>query len=80
MHFKMFSVICFSLDQSKILPSGNGFSLKESEIFLSVKGLTTDLVFFVTFEPLRKNISMHVVFLYPISTLFQTTNCRLFQT
>ena len=26
MHFKMLSAICFNLDQSKILSSGNGFS------------------------------------------------------
>ena len=30
MHFKMSSAICFNLDQSKILSSGNGLSLYQT--------------------------------------------------
>ena len=35
MHFKMSSAICFNLDQSKILSSGNGFEIFEMVIKIS---------------------------------------------
>ena len=34
MHFKMSSAICFNLDQSKILPSGNGLNVAKMTILL----------------------------------------------
>ena len=37
MHFKLSSAICFNLDQSKILWSGNGLTLAEVKILASVK-------------------------------------------
>ena len=37
MHFRLSSAICFNLDQSKILWSGNGLTLAEVKILASVK-------------------------------------------
>ena len=39
MHFKMSSAICFNLDQSKILSSGNGLDEPEKEAYRNHAGI-----------------------------------------
>ena len=42
MHFKMLSAICFTLDQSKILSSGNGLiGYHEQKLLLSIFSFPT---------------------------------------
>ena len=43
MHFKMLSAICFSLDQSKILSSGNGLKLTMMQCTQKNSGLEVKL-------------------------------------
>ena len=35
MHFKVSSAICFSLDQSKVLPSGNGLKKMKRKVVIN---------------------------------------------
>ena len=70
MHFKMSSAICFNLDQSKILSSGNGF---------------TDVIIVTPISYRITDNYMHTVYrksliLYMSHELFTTQqNCRLVQ-
>ena len=42
-HFKMLSAICFNLDQSKFLSSGNGLNTKQT-ISVSMQWVKTDTI------------------------------------
>ena len=73
MHFKMLSAICFKLDQSKVLLSGNGLTVAFPH--RNPWRIMTERIKPLTIISLSKAI-VHAGYL----TLSQMTNFRLFQT
>ena len=73
MHFKMSSAVCFNLDQSKILPSGNGLTLYFQHYFsytAAISNTCSPDFFFYTITPLNiRTMSLNVFTYYHRRTM-----------
>ena len=63
MHFKMSSAICFNLDQSKILSSGNGLRNAPSLVLHSIENLSL-IRYIHLIQPIRSCVTFRFRKLY----------------